>query len=121
MQFLADMNVSPLTVNDLRSAGWAIVRVSSHLAANASDSTILAFARQHDYVIITQDLDFSALLALGNLSSPSVITLRLKDIAPDAVTKRLQTVISEIVEPLRRGCAVTVDDRSVRIRYLPIR
>lgn len=121
LRFLADMNVSPLTVNALSSEGWATIRVSNVLAANASDATILAFARQYDYVIITQDLDFSTLLALGGFERPSVITLRLKDTAPEIVTARLKSVLAEISESLDKGCAVTVDDRSLRIRYLPIR
>lgn len=121
LRFLADMNLSPLTVNVLSSAGWDIVRVSSVLAANSSDTEILAFARRHNYVIITQDLDFSTLLALGGLVHPSVITLRLRDTAPEIVTARLKSIIAEISQPLSNGCAVVVDDRTVRIRYLPIR
>ena len=75
----------------------------------------------NDYVIITQDLDFSTLLALGGFERPSIITLRLKDTAPKIVTARLKSILVEISESLDKGCAVTVDDRNLRIRYLPIR
>lgn len=115
------MNLSPLTVEDLRREGWDIVRVSSVLPATSSDAEILALAREQDRVIITQDLDFSTLLALGGFTRPSVITLRLGNTDPAMVTARLRTVMAQIVQALDKGSAVTVDDTSVRIRLLPIR
>jgi len=65
LRFVADMNISPLTVNVLAAEGIDIVRVSSLLPVNASDESILGLARQQGRVVITQDMDFSALLALG--------------------------------------------------------
>jgi predicted nuclease of predicted toxin-antitoxin system len=47
LRFLADMNLSPLTVADLRGEGWDIIRVSSLMTANTPDAEILSFARQH--------------------------------------------------------------------------
>ena len=114
------MNLSPLTVNDLRREGWDIVRVSSLLAANAPDSEILTLARRQEFVIVTQDLDFSALLALGGYTYPSVVTLRLTNTDPDVVTARLKKVMAQITDALSKGCIVTVNDTAVRIRQLPI-
>lgn len=71
--------------------------------------------------MITQDLDFSALLALGGHDRPSLITLRLLVTDPDTVTARLQQVLPHIETALQRGSAVTVDDRVVRVRSLPVR
>lgn len=121
LRFLADMNISPLTVDTLAAEGVEIVRVSSVVPANASDRDILDLARRQERVVITQDMDFSALLALGGHDRPSLVTLRLLDTAPDVVTQRLRQVLSQIEPALRRGCAVTVDDSNVRIRQLPIR
>lgn len=42
---LADMNVSPATVEILRAQGWDIVRVSDVLPVDASDRQILQVAR----------------------------------------------------------------------------
>ena len=36
-RFLADMNISPKTVEALKRLGWTISRVSQHLPVNASD------------------------------------------------------------------------------------
>ena len=121
VQFLADMNISPLTVAALADEGMDILRVSSLLPASASDSDILSLARQQGRILITQDLDFSALLALGGYDRPSLVTLRLLNTDPGVVTARLRQVLPRIEAVLRRGCAVTVEDSSVRVRQLPIR
>ena len=73
LRFLVDMNLSPRIVTDLRQEGWDILRVSQVLPMDAEDSEILKFARQQNRVIITQDLDFSSLLALGGYEKPSLI------------------------------------------------
>ncbi|MEN6333311.1 MAG: DUF5615 family PIN-like protein [Phycisphaerales bacterium] len=121
VRFLADMNLSPLTVAALAKDGTDIVRVSSLLPANASDETILDLARREGRVVITQDMDFSALLALGGHDRPSLVTLRLLDTDPDVVTRRLQDVLPQIESVLRQGSAVTIEDGAVRVRRLPIR
>jgi predicted nuclease of predicted toxin-antitoxin system len=115
------MNISPLTVEALTADGMDIVRVSSLLPANASDENILDLARRQERVVITQDTDFSALLALGGHDRPSLVTLRLLNTDPDVITHRLRKVLPQIEAALRHGCAVTVEDHAVRVRQLPIR
>jgi predicted nuclease of predicted toxin-antitoxin system len=114
------MNLSPSTVADLNSDGIDIVRVSSLLPVTASDREILDLARCEGQTVITQDIDFSALLALGGYNRPSLITLRLLDTEPDLVTRRLREVLPCIEVALCEGIAVTIDDSNVRIRQLPI-
>jgi len=121
LRFLADMNLSPITVDALQREGWDIVRVSTLLPANASDAEILVLARRQNRVVITQDLDFSALLALGGHAQPSLITLRLSNTDPSLVTERLRQIVPQSEQALQEGSAVTVDDSSLRIRRLPIR
>jgi len=69
IRFLANMNISPKTVESLSKKGWDIIRVSNILPVNTSDQEILDLARQEGRVVVTQDLDFSALLALGGFRS----------------------------------------------------
>lgn len=121
VRFLADMNLSPVTVAALAADGVDIARVSDLLPVNASDEKILDLARREGHVVITQDLDFSALLALGGYHQPSLVTLRLFNNDPDVVTQRLRQVLPQIEAVLSQGCAVTVEDSSVRVRRLPIR
>ena len=120
LRFLVDMNLSPRIVNDLRQQGWDILRVSQVLPMDAEDSEILKFARQQNRVIITQDLDFSTLLALGGYEKPSLITFRLSVPDPETITRKLLELLPHIEEGLLEGCAVVIDDRRVRVRRLPI-
>ncbi len=121
LKFLADMNLSPLTVAALQREGWDIVRVSNLLPANASDAEVLALARHQGRVIVTQDLDFSVLLALGGYAQPSLVTLRLTNTDPNLVTSRLLQMLPQAEGALLDGSAVTLEDTTMRIRRLPIR
>ncbi|MBC7217456.1 MAG: DUF5615 family PIN-like protein [Candidatus Caldatribacterium sp.] len=114
------MNISPETVKLLQEHGWDILRVSEVLLAGATDLEVLEFARREQRILITQDLDFSALLALSGYSCPSLVTLRLPLPEPEVVALRLLKVIPEIEPLLLEGGAVTVEENVVRIRRLPI-
>ncbi|MEH1850863.1 MAG: DUF5615 family PIN-like protein [Nostoc sp.] len=121
IKLLADMNISPQTVAALQGEGWDIIRVSDVLRVTTSDLEILEFARQENRVVVTQDLDFSMLLALGGYNQPSLVTLRLSFTDPDIITKRLMNTIPQVEQILREGGAVTIEDTTVRTRRLPMR
>jgi predicted nuclease of predicted toxin-antitoxin system len=91
------------------------------MSRTASDLEILEFARQENRVIVTQDLDFSMLLALGGYNKPSLITLRLSLTDPNIVTQKLIDTIPQVEQILIEGGAVTIEDASVRSRRLPMR
>jgi len=120
LRFLADIHISPATVVDLRSRGWDIVRVSEVLDPRSTDAEILAYARQHGQVVVTQDLDFSALLAVSGDAEPSLITLRLEEARPPIVTSRLLDVVSALAQELSAGAIVSVDETTLRYRLLPV-
>jgi hypothetical protein len=44
LSFLADMNISPLTVTDLRGRGWNVVRVSDVMDKATRDLDLLEYA-----------------------------------------------------------------------------
>jgi len=120
IRLLADMNISPKTVFALKERGWDIVRVSVILPEDALDEEILELARRENRTVVTQDLDFSALLALGGHDRPSLITLRLSDSDPEIVTSRLLDVLPQVEEKLNQGCVIVIQDIAVRTRMLPI-
>ena len=120
LSFLADMNISPLTVSQLRERGWNIVRVSDIMNRATKDLDLLEYARHHNMVIITQDLDFSMLLALKGYERPSLVNIRLEETRPDYVTSRIIDTVSALESELTRGAVVTVDETSARYRYLPL-
>ena len=121
VRLLADVHISPKTVADLQKQGYEIIRSSEVLPANAPDINILEFARTENWVVLTQDLDFSMLVALSRYSQPSLITLRLSSAKPDIVTQKLLDVLPQIEEALQEGSAITIQDESIRIRKLPVR
>jgi len=120
IRFLADMNISPRTIEALRQQGWDIVRVSQVMPVDAPDREVLDFARKEGRVIVTQDLDFSTLLVLGGHDDPSLITLRLAVSDPEAITRVLLQSLSRIEKAITEGSAVTIEDAAIRIRRLPI-
>lgn len=121
LEFLANMNISPLTVVNLREIGWKIVRIPEVMDKKSKDMKILEYARNNSKAIITQDLDFSALLAVGGYEKPSVINLRIENPTPEVVTQRIIQVVSKIEKELAEGIVASVDETSIRYRNLPIR
>jgi len=115
------MNISPLTVEALKNHGWDIIRVSEVMDQKSKDIDVLLFAQQQNRVVITQDLDFSQILALRGYPKPSLISLRFENARPDFLTARIIDVVSSMEKELEEGVVVTVDEISARYRNLPIR
>ncbi|MBV8794319.1 MAG: DUF5615 family PIN-like protein [Hyphomicrobiales bacterium] len=69
MKLLVDMNLSPRWVKALIEAEIEASHWSTLGPANASDADIMAFARANGYVVLTHDLDFSAILAATKTQS----------------------------------------------------
>ena len=63
MGILIDMNLSPRWVGFLIEHGNDAKHWSSVGSTTASDSAITAYAKEHNYIVVTHDLDFSAILA----------------------------------------------------------
>ena len=70
--------------------------------------------------MLTFDLDFGEILALGVLDRPSVVVLRLSDERPASVNERLRTVINERSEDLVAGSLILIEGDRYRVRKLPI-
>jgi predicted nuclease of predicted toxin-antitoxin system len=96
-------------------------RVSERLPYNAPDSTILALALAEGWVVLSQDLDFTGLIATSGRDAPSLIVLRLGSPNVEHVNEVLQAVLPVVDEALRAGAIVSVDDGRFRVRRLPIR
>lgn len=121
LNLLADLHISPKTVVDLRLSGYAIERVTDYLPASATDCQIIALAERLQASILTQDLDFSALIARSGMSAPSVVSLRVRDASPRYVTALLLRLLPAIEKDLEQGAIISVDETGIRIRVLPVR
>jgi len=71
-------------------------------------------------VVVTLDSDFHALLALANASSPSVIRIRMQGLRGDNVARIIRQVVEATERDLVAGAAVTVTDRRLALRRLPL-
>ena len=76
MKLLVDMNLSPRWVAALESLGIPAVHWSQLGPTNAPDEALMAYAAENDWVVLTNDLDFGAILAASAGRSPSVIQPR---------------------------------------------
>lgn len=119
MRILADLHISPRTVEHLGRLGHDVVRVGDALRATATDAEIVAEAIRDGRVVLTQDLDFSALVALSSGPRPSVLSLRLRSSHVERVDERLELVLPVVEQDLAGGALVTVEDDRVRLRRPP--
>ena len=121
MRFLADAGLSPQTVAFLKQLGHEATHIRDLGLQRARDSELVERARMDGSVIVTFDLDFGDILALGVLDKPSAIIFRLADERADSVNQRLAAVLSERRADLESGALVLVEDTRYRVRKLPIR
>lgn len=121
MRFLADAGISPKTVEFLRGTGHEAVHVCELAMQRVPDRLLVEKARTDDRIVLTFDLDFGEILALGVLTRPSVVIFRLTDERAGSVNRRLEGVLSEQGEALASGALILVEDARYRIRRLPIR
>ena len=120
MRFLADAGISPRTVDFLRRNGHEAVHVRELGIQRAPDRALVEKALEEDRVLLTFDLDFGEILALGVIARPSVVIFRLSDERADSVNRRLEAVLSEQAEALVSGVLILVEDARYRVRKLPI-
>lgn len=78
MKLLVDMNLSPRWVGLMATAGIDATHWSAIGQHNAPDTEIMAFAFANDYVVLTHDLDFSAILAATMERNPVLCRSVLK-------------------------------------------
>lgn len=104
----------------LRQAGWDVIHVSEIGMSRADDADILQRARAESRVCVTLDADFHSLLATSGERSPSTIRIRKEGLDATALAVLLQGVWAKIADALNSGALVTVTERSVRVRRLPI-
>jgi predicted nuclease of predicted toxin-antitoxin system len=81
----------------------------------------MEWARRHDCVVFTHDLDYGALLYATGATAPSVIQARGEDVRPAALAASILKALAEARQELLDGALVTVDVRRHRISILPLK
>lgn len=120
MKLIIDMNLSPRWVGVLASVGIEAAHWSTVGAKNALDSEIMAYARANNHVVLTHDLDFSAILAASHGKKPSVVQIRAEDVSPEIIGKQVIAALQQMAYELEEGALLTIDPARTRLRVLPL-
>ena len=120
MKLLVDMNLSPRWVNLLADAGMVAAHGSTLGTNNAPNAEIMAYAREHHWVVLTHDLDFSAILAATHGDKPSVVQIRAEDVSPGVIGAQVVIALRQMTSELEQGALLTVDPSRTRLRVLPL-
>lgn len=120
MKLLVDMNLSPRWVELLAEAGITAVHWSTVGQANAPDTQIMHHAREHGMIVLTHDLDFSAILAATKQPRPSVVQIRSANLRPEVIGKQVIDNLKLKTAELESGALLTINLERARIRLLPL-
>jgi predicted nuclease of predicted toxin-antitoxin system len=105
----------------LRKLGYDAIHVSDIGLVSTKDRIIVAFAEESGDIMITFDLDFTTIVATENLPFPSVITFRLPELSREDFKFIMSQHLESFLIPLEKGALITINERGIRIRYLPVR
>jgi predicted nuclease of predicted toxin-antitoxin system len=120
MKLLLDMNLSPRWIAVLKDNGFEALHWSTVGPANARDSEIMAWAAANGYIVVTHDLDFSAILAATQGVTPSVVQIRAEDVSPDVIGTKITRALHQMESELEAGALLSIDDKTMRLRVLPL-
>jgi predicted nuclease of predicted toxin-antitoxin system len=97
------MNLSPRWLVLLHGSRIEAAHWSSIGRLDASDTEIMAYAAQHGYTVLTQDLDFSTILAATQGEKPSVMQIRSDNLDPDVIGAQVINAVRKVAPPSYRG------------------
>lgn len=120
IRVLLDQGLPRSAVELLRADGWDAVHVFECGLSSARDEQILEYARASGYAVCTLDADFHSILAVSGSGGPSVVRVRREGLRGSELASLLKRVWDEVGDAIKTGAAVTVTDRAVRFRRLPI-
>jgi predicted nuclease of predicted toxin-antitoxin system len=121
MRLVVDMNLSPSWAAYLGGAGHDAVHWSAIGAGDTPDHVLMQWAADEGRVVMTSDLDFSAILAATGRTGPSVLQIRSDLLTPAALGALVLATLSRLLAELEAGAIVTVDAYRARLRVLPLR
>lgn len=121
LKILIDMNLSPVWISFFKSNGIEAVHWSNIGNIREDDSVIMDYAKNNEYVLFTNDLDFGAILAAGKSRTPSVIQIRTQDVLPANIGNLVITSLKQYSTLLETGALITIDEAKQRAKVLPIK
>ena len=121
MRFIVDMNLTPRWIAFLTGEGFDAKHWSEVGDPKAKDTLITNWARQNNFVVITNDMDFPQILAHTRESGPSIILLRGEPLTPEVRGEEFARLLRECSVELSQGAIASVKwGDALRIRLLPL-
>jgi predicted nuclease of predicted toxin-antitoxin system len=120
VKFLIDMPLSPELAAWLRFQQHDAKHATELGLERAADVDILALARDEGRTIITADLDYPRLLALGRSSGPSLILFRDGVWTDVEVIERMAELLGALTAAEIEQSIVVIERHRIRRRRLPI-
>ena len=78
----------------------------------------MTFAAANDYVVLTNHLDFAAILAASRHRKPSVAQIRAQDLSPNVIGKQIVAALRHVQTELEAGALLTIESDRTRLRVL---
>ena len=88
--------------------------------ALSPDEDIVEFAKSEGLAILTEELDFAAILAVTRAVEPGVMILRVGNWKREQIELRLAQVLQELTEETLYNSIVMIERNRIRVRRLPI-
>ena len=82
--------------------------------------SIMKYAKDGGYAILTHDLDFGAILAATSGNAPSVIQVRTQDVFPEAIGRLVTVAINQFKDEIEKGVLISVDENRTLARLLQL-
>ena len=121
MRILIDMNLSRAWEPFLALYGHEARHWSTIGDSRARDPDIIGWAREHRFVVMTNDLDFPRILAHSREGRPSIVLLRGQPLLPAGRGAVLLQALDQCAGELEMGAIVTLDwSETFRVRSLPL-
>lgn len=122
MRLLIDQNLPVRVADALRAGGHDVVHVADRGLSRAADAAILVLAEVEGRTIVTEDSDFSALLARSGALTPSIVLVRTGEtMTREEQAGMLLANLPAVSSQLDAGAIVVFARGRVRVRPLPMR
>lgn len=121
IRLLLDQGLPRSAARLLADQGIDVHHVADIGYSRATDEEITALALELGRVIVTLDSDFHRLLAISGADRPSAIRIRREGLGGPEAATLIAHLLEQLAEELEHGTLVTVTERAVRLRRLPLR
>ena len=120
MKILLDMNIPFKYEALLTKRGVDCLRWSDVGSPTAADAEIMEYARNNDFIVLTFDLDFSAILSVTHELKPSIAQIRASVLHAEEAADLISVALLRNMDDLKKGAILSIDLKRARIRLLPL-